>query len=530
MTESIRTMIFVAAAACAALLAWLSRPVYYAPAATGATELFAPFEVSDANRLKVVQYDAEVGKLNTFEVARDRGRWVIPSHGNYPADAAEQLQRIAGLFVGLKAIVQQSDNSAEHERYGVKEPQADPSGDPKGYGRLVEIRDRSDTPLVQLIVGKAAATEEEGQPGERRDLYFVRRVGQDPVYVAEVPLDALTTNFEEWIERDLLKFGTSDVSRMELQDYSIIPTGPAQVSLVRRMDTEVVWNSGENQWELERMMVHQGPDSFETNLADDEELNKAKLDGVKSAVDELKIIDVDRKPQTLADALRDENFQLDRASTQELQQHGFFPVRDEEGRQQILGSNGGLTVTMNDGVQYALSFGNAKSAEKGDSTRLNRYLMVVAKIDDALLAPPMLEEVEPEPAGPASPAEAEEGAAEAEGAEPEADPEAEAAKQRRERIRRANQIKLDAHKDKLNQARARVDELNARFGEWFYVVSDDVYKRVQLGRADIVKDRQSARDEGYGVDAFRKLEQDGIEGKSTQPPRAPMLPEFGLPQ
>jgi hypothetical protein len=206
---------------------------------------------------------------------------------------------------------------------------------------------------------------------------------------------------------------------------------------------------------------------------------------------------------------------------------------------------------MKDGVQYALNFGNAKGAEKGDSTKLNRYLMITAQLDESMLPKP---ELEPEPATVEPPAdepassesgdeeEADDAPQEQAEGEKAADEKAEpdekaaddaAAVKERERVKKENQRKLDAYQEKRRQAEGRVAELNARFGNWFYVVSDDMYKKVQLGRADIVKDRETAKDEGFGVDAFRKLESDGLEGK-PQPagsalPMPPSLPGFNLP-
>ena len=49
------------------------------------------------------------------------------------------------------------------------------------------------------------------------------------------------------------------------------------------------------------------------------------------------------------------------------------------------------TPLMKDGVLYVLNFGNPKSAEKGDSSKLNRYLMVTAKVDESMIPMPMLE-------------------------------------------------------------------------------------------------------------------------------------------
>ncbi len=49
-------------------------------------------------------------------------------------------------------------------------------------------------------------------------------------------------------------------------------------------------------------------------------------------------------------------------------------------------------------------------------------------------------------------------------------------------IARDNQRKLDERKEKIDAATKQVQELNARFAEWYYVVSDSVYKKLTLSR------------------------------------------------
>ncbi len=67
----------------------------------------------------------------------------------------------------------------------------------------------------------------------------------------------------------------------------------------------------------------------------------------------------------------------------------------------------------------------------------------------------------------------------------------------------------------MKKAQTRVNELNARFNDWFYVVSDDVYRKVQLGRADIVKDREDGQGRGL---RRRRLPQVGARRHSRQNP------------
>jgi len=558
MSESIRTISFLGAAVVIGLLAWITRPAPAPRSVVGTTDVVRPFDVAEAASLKIQRYDAEEGKLEKFEVAKVGGRWVIPSHDGYAADAEAQLTKVASLFTGMKAIgAPASDDPKQHGDFGVKEPGESTSGDGKEYGRLVTISNSDGKDLVNLIVGKSAAPTGGDEGAAAKSYRFVRKVGQDPVYVVEISLDAITTKFEDWIERDLLKLDSFNVAKLDLHDYSIEPQRvgrQVRMVFVPRMDTVVDWDSTGNEWKLQKMLLYQRGETLEAleaGLADDEELNKSKLDGVKTAVDDLKIVDVERKPKVLFDALKDEKLAQEEQALDTLQEFGFFVMADDGPQKlKVKGSNGGLDISMKDGVRYVLNFGNPKSAEKGNSSKLNRYLMVTAQVDDSMIPMPMLEPEDEEPAGPesgdkeedAKPEDKKDETAddgseakkdkETDEDEPSSDNEqkkAAAAKKKREDVKKRNKQKLEERNDKLKKAQARVTELNARFNDWFYVVSDDVYKKVQLGRADIVKDRETAKDAGFGVDAFRKLEKEGVQGKSsTAPPPPPRTPGFNM--
>ena len=98
-------------------------------------------------------------------------------------------------------------------------------------------------------------------------------------------------------------------------------------------------------------------------------------------------------------------------------------------------------------------------------------------------------------------------------------------KKERERIEQENQKKLDDYNDKLEKAKIDVLEINARFAKWYYVISEDVYKRVRPGYGDIVAENDEAKREGFGVDAFRSLEEEGIEKPAVvEEPAVPAVP------
>ena len=56
----------------------------------------------------------------------------------------------------------------------------------------------------------------------------------------------------------------------------------------------------------------------------------------------------------------------------------------------------------------------------------------------------------------------------------------------KERINKENQRKLDQRKDKMEAAQKRVAELNARFADWYYIVSDAEFQRLKIELGDLI--------------------------------------------
>ncbi|MCA9201312.1 MAG: hypothetical protein KDA87_27415, partial [Planctomycetales bacterium] len=63
-------------------------------------------------------------------------------------------------------------------------------------------------------------------------------------------------------------------------------------------------------------------------------------------------------------------------------------------------------------------------------------------------------------------------------------------------------------------------QVNYRFADWYYVISEDVYKKIHLTKSDIIKVSEEAEKEGFGVDNFRELQERGLE-KVPSPDQLP---------
>jgi hypothetical protein len=213
MSELSKTCVFFVVAVGAIGLALFTRPTSeeYNVEALRGTPLVDTFPSDAPKRLEIVTRNAETGDLERFEVAEVNGTWTIPSKSGYPADATAQMAAAVEGVVGRDILDVIDAGSGDQAMYGVIDP-SDSSAD-EGHGTHVKLYDGSDKELADLIIGK----EVKDQPGQ----YYVRKAKQDVVYKAMVDLDKFTTNFETWIEKDLLKLSTFEVSKIGIDDYTI---------------------------------------------------------------------------------------------------------------------------------------------------------------------------------------------------------------------------------------------------------------------------------------------------------------------
>jgi hypothetical protein len=559
-----RTAVFLAAGGLLLLLGWAVQPRFKPAEVKPAAERVLFPELTDVQKaasLEILQYDEELATLYPFKVVKSGGVWVLPSHQNYPADAKDHLAAAATELVDLKTLDVVSESPGDHEVYGVIEPDREKiKPGMTGIGQLIEIRDASGSKLARLVVGK-----EDKQPGTAaaggRRLRFVRKAGQDPVYRVEIDTSKFTTKFDDWIEKDLLKLTPWDVRRVEIDNYTLAAVesgGRLRVEQQRDERMRLAYDDKGSKWTLtsfETFPEGAAADDEPTSrgLNDDEELASAALNDLRNALGDLKIVDVARKPSGLsADLKAEESFTKDLEAVSSLQQRGFLPLQSGE----ILSTEGQTVVGMKDGVEYVLRFGagttvaepgkaeaDGDTDEGADTGEVSaRYLLVMARFNEDLLEKPDLEDLPPLPeekadtekpdaekpdaekpdpekpdAADAEKGEAQQAAdvkqADAEKAdEPsaaellkqadEAEAAMQAAIEARRRVERENRRKQEAYDDKIDAGQKRVRELNGRFADWYYIVSEDEFNKIHLDREKVVKAKEpDEADAGKGAGA-----------------------------
>ncbi|MDX1962244.1 MAG: DUF4340 domain-containing protein [Pirellulales bacterium] len=474
MPELLRTSTFVAIGLVllAVGYATLPAPPRVDQASKIGQPLFPECKPDKAASLEVVTFDERQGKRDEFKVERVNDKWTLPSKDNYPADGKERLYAAATSLVNLEPLRLASENPKQHAEFGVLDPATDsaklqeqlalyktaagkaanskdanakdakaalsPAKSPTdpAVGKLVVIRDAGNKPLAQIILGNKVQDVAGKTPNpldftaQQTTQRYVRIQDEDPVYVVDLKSDEFTTNFVDWIETDLLKFGDGKLANVELQDYNYtikrIPyQGVTLLQPERAAKSTIVLDLPDAQadWKIRSATEYTDGKPQEIKLAEDQELNTAKAGDLKSALRNLQIIDVKRKPQELINILQSKDItqinEVEHAAVAEdMAILGFYLIPNEQNRLELGGKDGEVIARLQNGVEYILRFGESRTEGTGAATNAGaegnplasnttrqRLIMVSTRFNPDLIKKPELEPIPPKPGEqPAEPA------------------------------------------------------------------------------------------------------------------------------
>lgn len=520
MTETMRTWIYVGAAAFSLLIAAAtSRPVSQSPAEFKEVgqSFFPEFkDASAAKSLQVVSYNPDTAEAKLFGVEQGSdGVWRIPSRNNYPVDGKDRLAKTATSVIDIKREALVSPRESEHAEFGVIDPLKEGGSNFKGIGNRVTLKDGKDGKvLADLIIGK----EVKGRPG----YFYVRNPSEKSTYIAKVSID-VSTKFADWIESDLLKLDGSKLRSIIIDKHTIeLANGRGRVT--GQETNKLTRATATDKWTLS------GLD------AEKEEVNEDEVKKLVQSLDDLKIVGVRAKSDRLKKRLEDDKGIVPDERTQiEMQDMGFFFVPTQQGRRAMamVSQEGDVFAGTEQGVVYELHFGsvftgsteeveagfiNSSDKEEGEkkpeekkadepaaddkpnSKKIkSRYLFVQAQFDPELLGAKPDEPVKPEaPAETAKPAEektdapADASAAENDPAKADAQKAYEAALKLYEADMAKYQADTKAYDEKVEAGKKLVKDLNRRFAEWYYVISGDSFEDLRQGRKTLVKEKAAA--------------------------------------
>lgn len=427
-------------------------------------EFTDPLKVASAT---IVDLDAESDVKHDLTVARNDGQWELnPGKQGYPQVSADRLADVVKAVIGVKKLAIITDNPELHRQYAVVDPtnEAELKTGTDGVGKRITLKDDGRSTLVDLIVGKA--------DDKNPKIVFVRKPGQDRVYSTELETDRLSPNFADWAIGDLLETKDRQLETVRVLDYGIDKKNvrqamPGQGGMVMMSQRTVLverakadFERKDGKWAIGHLEVFDAAKNayVERKAAADEEMEVTKLDDLQRALTDLKIVDAVRKPKVLAADLQLDKIFLnnpaspvwkDEESFEELQAAGFRLNPQSEKEYDIVSHDGDMIVGFDNGIRYHLRFGDitgkgrvaggeegkagdgkaaqpeadaaGDGAAEGSNTAPNRYLMVMATFDEALVPKPSLtplpEATKPADTKPAEPKAAEKKEPEAKGTE-----------------------------------------------------------------------------------------------------------------
>ncbi len=398
-----------------------------------------------ATSLSVVKWDEEAAKVVRFSVEHKEGRWVIPSHHDYPADGTERMGKAAASFIGVRRDVYYGDNPDDHAAFGVLDPEGnDGKGDERG--KRITIKDAAGTVLVDVIVGKSIP--------DKQGMFYIREPASKRVYGSKLELN-VSTNFTDWIEKDLLRVQRDEIVKVHYDPYQVDEAAGKVIGSNPVLATVQTGEDGRETWvPAEGMTIPKG-----------KQLDDMKIRQIATAIANIKIVGVRPRPERL--------------TLPALQSKGFFVTPD--GRQ-LFGNEGQASIVTKDGIVYTLYFGEitldsglaltagkdgedtpetegeGEDKDETTSTNANRYMFVDVHYDPSLDTTLGDGVSLPED-------DAEEGSEEKDSA---------------------------AEEDKADEGPKgpeRAEMLRKRFDAWFYVISDMSFKQIHKDRDELFKDK-----------------------------------------
>jgi hypothetical protein len=335
--ERVKTGGFLGAAAVlAALAAYVepesARPEIFSDQGEVFFENFR--DVTAVQAIEVVDYNEAEAVARPLKVELRKGRWVISSHSDYPAEARDRMAKTAAELVDLKKDIVVSDSVEEHARYGVIDPLDARNPSLTGRGKRITLRGAQGDVLAEMVLGQAVK--------ERAGYRYARLPGQKRTYAVKTAADP-SARFEDWVESNVLRIAAGEVTRMVLNSYSI----DEQLGRLSNVVRIVMTRGDKDEWRVE-------PPGRPT---------RGEIQQLVAALAGLRVVGARPKPAELSRQLKARQLQMTLETVMSLRQRGFFISPD--GR--LLAKQGELQVETSRGLLYSLRFGELVAGSTGKS-------------------------------------------------------------------------------------------------------------------------------------------------------------------
>ena len=558
MNENNKTILFIIAAASCVALAFFTAPEERDPSAQGSKmgqALFESFDPRTATGIEIVEIDEDNMVSKSIEVSQTEAGWLIkrPGKVDYPANADNQVKNVSSLLFDLRILDQAAEGSGEHATLGVLDPsKANPSD--AGIGKMIALKNNTGANLAQLIIGN----EVEGlsntrfvRKPEENSVYRVELQNVNDVttkFVDWVEKDFL--DIDKWNIKQVI------FDNYEIKDGKIAPS-TKQVLDYDNSEWKLVGTSLSENEELNNEKLDDMKDAFDDlEIIDVERKPEILISSLRKGSEFVDANNI-QELQSSANSLIQKGFrpvnELGNDGKPLSYPNGKPKLKVVSQKGEVLvGMKDGVEYVLRFGETYR------GPEDDENSTGDSRYIYAYARLNENLLEQPVLEPVpaplvlpksdeNPSSVPPTTPdsngtkgdngdqgqegkpsvppisppgpppnfippspppslapppppsaqginSEESNSSAPSNGednfAKEKADRDAEIA-----RIKAANAQKQMEYQGKVSKAKTRVKELNENLAGWYYVISNEVYEKIRLDRADFVKAKEKEEED-----------------------------------
>ena len=557
MNENNKTILFILAAVACVALAFYTAPEARDPSAQGnkmGQALFESFDPRAATGIEIVEVDEENIESKTFEVSQTEKGWFIkrPGKTDYPANADNQVKNVSSILFDLRIIDQAAEGAGEHASFGVLDPsKANPSD--TGIGKMIALKNSSGSNLAQLIIGNEVEGLSNTRYVRKPEENAVYRV--ELQNVSDVTTKFVDWVEKDFLDLDKWNIKQVTFDNYEIKDGKIA----ASVKQTLDYDNSEWKLSGtalSDDEELDKEKLDDMKDAFDDlEIIDVERKPEILISSLRKGSEFVDANNV-QQLQSSANSLIQKGF---RPVNELGKDGKPLSYPNGKPKLKVVSQKGEVLVGMKDGVEYVLRFGETYRGPEDDenSTGDSRYIYAFARVNENLLEQPVLEAVpasltqpkadsnstipapattdangskgdtgdqgkEGEPSVPSitppgpppnftppspppsltpPPPPSTETLADSNSSQSSGSPVDSFAKEKADRdaeiarIKASNAQKQREYQDKLSKAQTRVRELNENLAGWYYVISNDVYKKIRLDRSDFVKAKEKEDDE-----------------------------------
>ena len=539
MKENKTTLIFlIGAVVCVGLVIFTS-PVKRDPSSKVnrmGQPLFETFDPRDATGIEIVEMDEDELEAKSIEVAQTNKGWFIrrPGKPDYPANADNQVKDVSTILFDVRILDQAGEGAGEHAKFGVLDPTQAQPGD-SGAGRMIALKNNSGSNLAQLIIGN----EVDGLT----NTHFVRKPNENEVYRVEMQnVNDVSTKFVDWVEKDFLDLDKWNIKQVtfdnyEVQNDKIVPS-VKQILDYADSEWKLIGSLLTEKEELDKDKLDGMKDAFDDLEIIDVEKKPEVLASSLRNGNEFVAANNIQELKNSAKSLFAKGF-----LTVEMTGKDGKPLKHNDGKPklQVVSKKGEILVGMKDGVECIAVWRLYRGPEdEENATGDSRYIYAFARVNPNLLEKPQLDPVPsalekpkakkksaapkgnkgpegekgkkspplssppspppnftpPTPPPSAPPANlpkdlvksaSDNNASSTDDAfaKKKADRDAEIA-----RVKASNAKKQREFDEKIAKAQKRVNELNQNLADWYYVISNEVYEKIRLDRADFVKEKE----------------------------------------